>query len=53
MLGFAHPAMLLKDAEAFTVAYPWAKPPCGWLGQPRPERLGASVFRGHYHAAPE
>jgi hypothetical protein len=24
MLGFAHPAMLQKNAEAFTVAYPWS-----------------------------
>jgi len=24
MLRFAHPAMVQKDAEAFTVAYPWS-----------------------------
>jgi hypothetical protein len=31
MLGFAHPARLQMDAEAFTVAYPWAKQPVvGW-----------------------
>jgi len=31
MLGFAHPAALQMDAAAFTVTYPWAKPPVvGW-----------------------
>ena len=45
MLGFAHPAMLPKDAEAFTVAYPWAKPAVvGWASAD-PSGLGR-LFSG-------
>ena len=45
MLRFAHPAMVQKNAEAFTVAYPWAKPPAvGWASAD-PSRLGR-LFSG-------
>ena len=45
MLRFAHPAMVQKNAEAFTVAYPRAKPPVvGWASAD-PSGLGR-MFSG-------